>query len=93
MSTFDPNERMKPLDVVKIMMGIYSERANIKKFMNNTKVWAKFQEYDYEDVYKVAQSTVNQYYLESIIGSGGNNKEKEEQVPSGNVSKKRKLND
>ena len=57
--TYDPNERMKPLDIVKILMGIYSDRGNIKRFMNNSKVWAKFQEYDYEDIYKVAQSTVN----------------------------------
>jgi hypothetical protein len=48
----EANERMKPLDIVKIMMGIYSERANIKRFMNNSKVWAKFQEYDYEELYK-----------------------------------------
>ena len=41
---------MKPLDLVKIMMGIYSERANIKRFMNNNKVWAKFQDYDYEEL-------------------------------------------
>jgi hypothetical protein len=39
---------MKPLDVVKIMMGIYSERANIKRFMNDSKFWAKYQDYDYE---------------------------------------------
>ena len=43
---------MKPLDIVKIMMGIYSERGNIKRFMNNTKVWAKFQDYDYEELLK-----------------------------------------
>ena len=35
-------------------MGIYSEKGSIKRFMNNTKVWAKFQDYDYEDLYKVA---------------------------------------
>ncbi len=48
----EANERMKPLDIVKIMMGIYSERVNIKRFMNNSKVWAKFQEYDYEELHK-----------------------------------------
>ena len=64
----DPTDRMKPLDVVKIMMGVYSERATIKRFMNNSKFWAKFQEYDYEDLYKVSSATVNQYYLEQAMG-------------------------
>lgn len=67
-ASFDPNEKMKPLDIVKILMGIYSDRGNIKRFMNNSKVWAKFQEYDYEDLYKVAQSTVNQFYLDHANG-------------------------
>lgn len=57
----DPNDRIKALDVVKILMGIYSERQNVKRFINNNRVWAKLQEYDYEDVMKVAQATVNQY--------------------------------
>ena len=56
---FDATDRMKPLDVVKIMMGIYSERGNIKRFMNNTKVWAKFQDFDYEELLKQAASVVN----------------------------------
>jgi hypothetical protein len=55
---------MKPLDVVKIMMGIYSERGNIKRFMNNSKVWAKFQDYDYEELLKQATSVVNQFYID-----------------------------
>ena len=59
---------MKPLDIVKIMMGVYSERVHIKRFMNNGRIWAKFQEYDYEDLYKVAQSTVNQFYIEQMGG-------------------------
>jgi sugar phosphate permease len=33
---------MKPLDIVKIMMGVYSERANIKRFMNDGLYWAKY---------------------------------------------------
>ena len=50
---------MKPLDIVKIMMGVYSERANIKRFMNDGLYWAKYQEYDYEDLYKCASAAVN----------------------------------
>ena len=45
---------MKALDVVKILMGIYSDRQNVKRFANEGKYWAKMQEYDYEDIYKVA---------------------------------------
>jgi hypothetical protein len=67
---------MKPLDVVKILMGFYSDRGMIKRFMNNTKVWAKFQEYDYEDVYKVAQSVVNQFYLDFVSGVTTNSKDR-----------------
>lgn len=50
----DPTDRMKPLDVVKVMMGVYSERATVKRFMNNSRVWAKYQENDYEELYKLA---------------------------------------
>ena len=38
----DPTDRMKPLDLVKIMMGVYSDRAVIKRHMNDARVWAKF---------------------------------------------------
>ena len=37
----DVNERLRALDVVKILMGIYSDRANIRRFMNNGRIWAK----------------------------------------------------
>ena len=49
-------------------MGIYSDRANIKRYMNNGRYWAKYQEYDYEGLYKLAHSTVNRYYLDQIDG-------------------------
>jgi hypothetical protein len=60
----DPNERMKPLDVTKVLMGIYSDRQCVKRFMNEGRIWAKRQEYDYEDILKVAESTVKQFYLD-----------------------------
>jgi hypothetical protein len=50
---------MKPLDVVKVMMGVYSERANVKRFMDKHRLWAKYQEFDYDEMYKIAHSTVN----------------------------------
>ena len=48
--------------------------------MNDGRVWAKLQEYDYEDVYKVAHATVTQFYFENVNGE------------SGTSSKMRKLN-
>ena len=45
---------MKPLDVTKILLGIYSDRQNVKRYANESRIWAKRQEYDYEDILKVA---------------------------------------
>lgn len=34
-------DRMKPLDVVKVLMGIYSDRANVKRFKDQDhRLWA-----------------------------------------------------
>ena len=56
----EAQDRMKPLDVVKVLMGIYSDRANVKRFMSKDhRLWAIYQEFDYEELYKVTQSTVN----------------------------------
>ena len=56
----EAQDRMKPLDVVKVLMGIYSDRANVKRFMSKDhRLWALYQEYDYDELYKVAQATVN----------------------------------
>lgn len=56
-SSMEANDRLKPLDVVKILMGIWSEKPCIKRFANS-KVWASKQEYDYVDLQKVAHITV-----------------------------------
>lgn len=37
----DAHDRLKALDLVKILMGIYSDRSNVKRFANNTRVWAR----------------------------------------------------
>ena len=59
-SSNDAQDRMKPLDCVKVLMGIYSDRANVKRFMNKEhRLWEKYREFDYEDMYKVANMTVN----------------------------------
>lgn len=45
-------------------MGIYSEKACVKKFMYNERFWAKLQDYDVDDVLKIAETTVKDYYFE-----------------------------
>ena len=57
-SWMDPNNRMKPLDVTKILMGIHSSRENVKRFSNDSTVWARFQEYDYKDILNACDSAV-----------------------------------
>jgi hypothetical protein len=62
----DPHERIKALDVVKILIGIYSERAHVKRFANDGKIWAKLQSHDYEDLMNIATETVKKYYLDAL---------------------------
>lgn len=38
----DIGDRMKALDLVKILMGIYSERVTVKRYMNESKYYAQF---------------------------------------------------
>ena len=54
----DPSNRMKPLDIVKVLMGINSSRESVKRFSQDSGLWAKRQEYDYDDILKVSTSTV-----------------------------------
>ena len=66
----DPANRMKPLDVTKVLMGIQSSRENVRRFQNNASVWAKRTEYSYEDILKLATLTVQEYYVEQLAGLG-----------------------
>ena len=45
-------------------MGIYSDRDCVKRFRYDGRIWAKLQDYDYEDVQKLASTTVNQFYMD-----------------------------
>lgn len=65
----DPANRMKPLDAVKVLMGIQSTRESVKRFSQDSNLWGKRQEYDYDDVLKSATQTVQQYYLEQLSGA------------------------
>ena len=79
----DPDNRMKPLDVTKVLMGIQSSRENVKRYQNDSSVWAKRQEYSYEDVLKLTTLTVQEFYCEQLINLG---------ITSMPTSKKRLLN-
>ena len=57
---------MKPLDVAKVLMGIYSQRDSVKQFTYDGKFWAKLHEYDYEQMMAVCEETVKQWYLDNI---------------------------
>jgi hypothetical protein len=40
-SMLDPNNRMKPLEVTKVLMGIRSSRENVMRFSTDNTVWAR----------------------------------------------------
>lgn len=42
------------MDVTKVLMGIFGDRPCVKRFTNEARIWAKRQEYDYEDILEVA---------------------------------------
>ena len=62
----DPNNRMKPLDVTKVLMGIRSKRENVTRFEQDRTVWGIRREYDYMDIFKVCESYVPLFYMENL---------------------------
>lgn len=62
----DPNNRMKALDVTKILMGIRSTRESVKRFEQDGTVWARRQDYDYNDILKLGDTIVGSYYQEIL---------------------------
>jgi len=60
------DERLKALDIVKILIGIYSDRTNVKRFASNDRLWGKLKDYDYQDLMKIASDTVTEFYLELV---------------------------
>jgi len=54
----DPNNRMKPLDVTKVLMGIRSTRENVKRFEKDGVVWGKRNDYDYNDILKLSETVL-----------------------------------
>ena len=65
-SILNPANRMKPLDVVKVLMGILSSRECITRFKYDGVFWGKLLEYDYEQLMTVADETVNKFYLDQL---------------------------
>ena len=62
----DPSNRMKPLDITKVLMGIRSVRENVKRFEQDNTVWARRKEYDYMDVFKVCEVVARDFYIENM---------------------------
>ena len=58
--------RMKPLDVIKVLMGIMSQRDSVKQFQFDGHFWGMLQEYDYEQLMNVAEDVVKKWYLDYI---------------------------
>jgi len=64
----DINNRMKPLDVTKVLMGIRSKRENVQRFEQDQSVWGRRKEYDYMDIFKVCEAYVPQFYMDNLPG-------------------------
>jgi hypothetical protein len=84
-SILNPANRMKPLDVVKVLMGIHSSRESVSRFKYDGVYWGKLLEFDYEQLMSVAEECVNSYYLSELEAYQAD-KDKATQA------KKRKLN-
>lgn len=50
-------------------MGINSDKQTVKEYRDDCRVWAKLQDYDYEDIYKLATATVSHFYFENAAGN------------------------
>lgn len=65
---------MKSLDVVKILMGIFSDRLSVKKFQDDPQFWQRYSEYCHVDVKNRAESVTSQFYCERLEGIQKKNK-------------------
>lgn len=68
------SNRMKPLDVVKVLMGINSNRDCVRRFAWKSSLWTKLQEYDFEGLLQLAECEVRDYYIEALSGVNNSNK-------------------
>jgi len=86
----NPANRMKPLDVVKVLMGIRSSRESVKRFQYDGQNWAKLHEHDYEQLMNLAEDVVNQFYVDAL--GQATRRGPEATAKEGVIMKKRKLN-
>lgn len=47
-------------------MGIMSERECVKRFQWTHQLWAKYQEYDYEELNNLVSELVGAFYVEQL---------------------------
>ena len=92
-----PSNRMKPLDIVKVLMGINSQREAVKRYQNSHQLWAKCHEYDYEQMLKLSTQVTQDFYCNALASRAMKGKiEAEEQLKNiteqmGNLKNKKKL--
>ena len=60
----NPANRMKSIDVVKVLMGIRSTREAVQQYAYNSPHWAKLHEYDYEQILTLSEDITHQFYVE-----------------------------
>lgn len=61
-----PSNRMKPLDIVKVLMGINSQREAVRRFQQSHILWAKCHEYDYEQMLNVSEACTQDFYCNAL---------------------------
>lgn len=62
----DPQNRMRPLDVVKVLLGVQSSRECVKRYQNDSKVWAGRHDYDYAQLLELSQAVVSTFYVDAL---------------------------
>jgi len=65
----NPINRMKPLDVVKVLMGINSSRESVRRFQYSHALWAKCHEYDYEQMLQLSEECTQDFYCQALAMS------------------------
>lgn len=60
----NPANRMKAIDVVKVLMGIRSTREVVQAYAYKSTHWAKLQEYDYEQVLLLSEDITHSFYVD-----------------------------
>ena len=73
----NPANRMKAIDVVKVLMGIRSTREAVQQYAYKSTHWAKLHEYDYEQVLELAEDITHRFYVSLMSRHCGQGEEQE----------------